>query len=56
MPTLPHCPAIRLQHSRSEAVMEAAGMRQSMMGVASNTSESNETPNLKADLIRPKKV
>jgi len=47
---------MRLQQSRSAALMEAAGMRQTMIGVANKSSDKIETPSLKADLIRLWKV
>jgi len=47
---------MRLQQSRSAAVMEAAGMRQAMIGVANRRSDSIEIPALKAGFIRLKGV
>jgi hypothetical protein len=47
---------MRLQQSRSAAVIEAAGMRQAIIGVANKSSDSIETPALKTDLIRLCKV
>jgi hypothetical protein len=47
---------MRLQQSRSAALMEAVGMRQAIIGVANKSSDKIEAPNLKADLIRLWKV
>jgi len=43
---------MRLQQSRSAAVMEAAGMRQAMIGIANRSRDNIETPALKTGLIR----
>lgn len=43
IPFLPHSCTIRLQQSRSAAVIAAAGMTQAIIGVASRISDSTET-------------
>ena len=45
---------MRLQQSRSAAVISAAGMRHAMIGAANRRSDSNETPTLPNGFIRPK--
>ena len=47
----PQCPAMRLQQSRSAAVIAIAGMRQAIIGVANTRSNSNETPTLPIGFI-----
>jgi hypothetical protein len=47
---------MRLQQSRSDAVIAAAGTRHAIIGVANIRSDSNETPTLPNGFIRLKKV
>ena len=50
MPDLPHCCAMRLQQSRSAAVIVASGRAQAMTGSAASSSARIETPALAASL------
>lgn len=46
---------MRLQQSRSAAVIAAAGMTHAIIGVASRTSDSTETPTLPTGFIALRK-
>jgi len=47
---------MRLQQSRSAAVIAIAGMRQAIIGVANTRSNSNETPTLLIGFICLKSI
>lgn len=50
MPLFPHSCAIRLQQSRSTAVIAAPGMVHAITGSAASSSARAETPTLAASL------
>ncbi len=50
MPVFPHSCAIRLQQSRSTAVIAAPGMVHAITGSAASSSAKAETPTLTASL------
>src|SRR6478672_5514799 len=46
---------MRLQHSRSSALIAIAGKTQAMIGTAKSSSDKSETPSLTTDLIASQK-
>lgn len=51
MPLIPQSRAMRLQHSRSAAVISAAGCAQAMIGIANIQSDRIDTPTLLTSFI-----
>jgi hypothetical protein len=51
IPFFSHSPAMRLQQSRSAAVIAIAGRVQAMIGAANSSRDNNETPTLATGFI-----